>query len=186
MNGKEVVELARRTYLEELARFVMAQAGNFPRGLAEAATARPENQALFRGGYRVDFVGQTEEGAMVPLDVVAKRRLEIPSPREGLAGSLKVRIEALSWDDVEISHDATGDLLGALGPWFETWFDPTDKRRPADPGRPADVIHWVGIGDNMLLVDFGSAPPSAFWALVEVLRAAGATSITIRQSPAAA
>ncbi len=185
MNGQEVVELARRTYLEELARFVMAQAGNFPRGLAEAATLRPENQTLFRGHYRVDFVGQTSDGAMVPLDVIAKRQMQMASPREGLAGGMKVRIEALAWDDVEISHDATGDVLAALGPWFETWYDPSDRRRPADPGRPADVIHWVGIGDNMLLVDFGSAPPGAFWALVEVLREAGATSLTIRQSPAA-
>ena len=185
MNGKEVVELARRTYLEELAQFILAQAGNYRRGLPEAATLRPENQALFRGHYRVDFVGQTDDGVMVPLDLVASRRLQMASPREGLAGGMNVRIEALAWDDVEISHDAQGDLLGALGPWFETWYDPNEKRRPREPGRPADVIHWVGIGENMLLVDFGSASPGAFWVLVDVLREAGATSITIRQSPAA-
>ena len=180
MNGKEVVELARRTYLEELAQFILAQARNYRRGLPEAATLRPENQALFRGHYRVDFVGQTDDGATVPLDLVASRRLQMASPREGLAGGMNVRIEALAWDDVEISHDAQGDLLGALGPWFETWYDPNETRKP---GGPANVIHWVGIGENMLLVDFGSASPGAFWALVDVLREAGATSLTIRESP---
>ena len=143
----------------------------------------PRTRTLFRGQYRVDFVGHAEDGGGVPLDLVASRRMQLDSPREGLAGGMNVRIEALAWDDVEISHNAPGDLLGALGPWFETWYDPNETRKP---GGPANVIHWVGIGDNMLLVDFGSASPGAFWALVDVLREAGATSITIRESPRAA
>ena len=180
MNGKEVVELAHRTYLEELGKFVLAQAERFGQGQPEVPTLRAQNQTLFRGQYRVDFVGHAEDGTGVPLDLIPSRRMQLDSPREGLAGGMTVRIEALAWDDVEISHNAPGDLLGALGPWFETWYDPNETRKP---GGPANVIHWVGIGENMLLVDFGSASPGAFWALVDVLREAGATSLTIRESP---
>ena len=180
MNGKEVVELAHRTYLEELGKFVLAQAERFGQGQPEVPTLRAQNQTLFRGQYRVDFVGHAEDGTGVPLDLIPSRRMQLDSPREGLAGGMNVRIEALAWDDVEISHNAPGDLPGALGPWFETWYDPNETRKP---GGPANVIHWVGIGENMLLVDFGSASPGAFWALVDVLREAGATSLTIRESP---
>ena len=185
MNGKEVVELAHRTYLEELAQFIVAQAQHFGRGRPEAPTLRPDNQALFQGHYRVDFVGHAADGATAPLDLIPSRRIQLDSPREGLAGGVNVRIEGLAWDDVEISHNAPGDLRGAISPWFEAWYDPNGRRKPIQPGAPLDAIHWVGVGENMLLVDFGSASPSAFWALVDVLREAGATSITVRQSPAA-
>lgn len=184
MNGKQVVELAYRTYLEELAQFIVAQAQHFGRGRPEAPTLRPDNLSLFQGHYRVDFIGHAADGATVPLDLNANRRMQLDSPREGRVGGATVRIEALAWDDVEISHDATGDLQRALGPWFEGWYDPNGRRKPIQPGAPLDAIHWVGVGENMLLVDFGSASPNAFWALVDVLREAGATSITVRQSPA--
>lgn len=183
MNGKEVVELAHRTYLEELGKFVLEQAEHFGRGQPEAPTQRPQNAALFGGGYRVDFIARPADRPWVPLDLVPNRRMQLASPREGLANGVTVRIEALAWDDVEISHNAPGDLQAALGPWFEAWYDPNETRKP---GGPLNVIHWLGIGDNMLLVDFGSASPRAFWELVDVLRAAGATSVTIRGSGAAA
>jgi len=187
MNGNEVVELARRTYLEELAQFVVRQAGRFSRGLPEAATMRSQNLALFGGHYRVDFIGQAQgaEDKALPLDLVPDRRVRLDTPLDGVSGAMKVRVEQLVWDDVEISHDAPGDLSAALGPWFAHWYDPDEKRKPAQAGGPVDVIHSLGVYPGKLLVDFGSASPSAFWALVALLRDAGAGAITIRETRAA-
>ena len=185
MNGNEVVELARRTYLEELAQFVVKQAERFRRGLPEAATMRAQNSALFGGHYRVDFIGQGEGDKALPLDLVPDRRMRLDTPLDGAAGAMKVRLEQLVWDDVEISHDAPGDLSGSLGTWFAHWYDPDEKRKPAQAGGPVDVIHSLGVYPGKLLVDFGSASPSAFWALVALLRDAGATGITIRETRAA-
>ena len=192
MNGNEAVELARRTYLEELAQFVVKQARRFSRGLPEAATMRSQNLALFGGHYRVDFIGQPsaqgeggESDKALPLDLVPDRRMRLDKPLEGASGAMKVRVEQLVWDDVEISHDAPGDLSAPLGTWFAHWYDPDEKRKPAQAGDPVDVIHSLGVYPGKLLVDFGSASPSAFWALVALLRDAGATGITIRETRAA-
>lgn len=192
MNGNEAVELARRTYLEELAQFVVRQSRRFSRGLPEAATMRTENPALFGGHYRVDFIGQATGQVgkgpgdkALPLDLVPDRRMRLDKPLDGASGAMKVRVEQLVWDDVEISHDAPGDLSGPLGPWFAHWYDPDEKRKPAQAGDPVDVIHSLGVYPGKLLVDFGSASPSAFWALVALLRDAGASAITIRETRAA-
>lgn len=185
MNGNEVVELARRTYLEELAQFVVRQAGRFSRGLPEAATMRSQNLALFGGHYRVDFIGQGEGDKALPLDLVPDRRVRLDKPLDGVSGAMNVRVEQLVWGDVEISHDAPGDLSAPLGPWFAHWYDPDEKRKPAKAGDPVDVIHSLGVYPGKLLVDFGSASPSAFWALVALLRDAGAGAITIRETRAA-
>lgn len=182
MNGNEIVELARRTYLEELAQFVVKQAGRFKRGLPEAAIERSENPALFGGHYRVDFIGQGEGEKVLPLDLVPDRRLRLETPLDGAAGAMTVRVEQLVWDDVAISHDAPGDLSGPLGPWFSHWYDPDETRKAAAVGEPVDVIHSLGVYPGKLLVDFGSASPSAFWALVAVLRDAGATAITVGET----
>ena len=182
MNGNEAVELARRTYMEELAQFVVKQAGRFRRGLPEAAIMRPENAALFGGHYRVDFIGQGEGDKVLPIDLVPDGRMRLPAPLDGTAGAMTVRVEQLVWDDVEVSHDAPGDLRGVLGPWFAHWYDPDEKRKLAQADSAADVIHSLGVYPGKLLVDFGSASTGAFWALVALLRDAGASAITIRET----
>lgn len=185
MNGNDIIELARRTYLEELAQFVVKQASRFPNGLPEAATNRTENPALFGGHYRVDFIGQQGDKGLA-IDLVPDRRVRMEAPMEGVAGGMRVRMEQIVWDDVEISHDAPGDLTPALGTWFGHWYDPDEQRKPAAEGHSVDVIHSLGVYPGKLVVDFGSAAPSAFWALVNLLRDAGAGAITIRETRAAA
>lgn len=183
MNGNEIIELARRTYLEELAQFVVKQASRFPNGLPEAATNRTENPALFGGHYRVDFIGQQGDKGLA-VDLIPDRRLRIEGAVEGTAGKMHVRMEQIVWDDVEISHDAPGDITPALEAWFNHWYDPDEQRKPEAEGHSVDVIHSLGVYPGQLLVDFGSASPSAFWALVALLRDAGATGITIRETRA--
>jgi hypothetical protein len=181
MNGNEIIELARRTYLEEFAQFVVKAAGQVSDGMAEQQTLRGEDATLFRGLYRVDFMGK-DKGATLATELVPDRRVRLDTPVMGSAGAMQVRMEQIVWDDVGIQHDAPGDLTKALTPWFEHWFDPEDKRQPAGGSKFVDVIHALSVEPGVLHVDFGSASPDAFWALVMVLRDAGATRMTIRET----
>ncbi len=181
MNGNDIIDLARRTYLEEFARFVLVQAGRFARGAAEVQTDNTGPAGLFGGRYRVDFIGQRGEDA-VPVNLLPDNRVRLDAPLEGAAGAMRVRMEQIVWDDVEIAHDAPGDLLAPLKPWFDHWYDPDDRRKAPDPGTGVDVIHALIVRPGKLVVDFGSASPSAFWALVGLLRDQGASAITIRET----
>lgn len=183
MNGNEIIELARRTYLEELSRFVLKQAERFQRGAAEVQTLTSGETALLGGHFRVDFIAQRAGDAQpVPINLIPDNRLRLDTPLDGAAGAMRVRVEQIVWDDVEISHDITGDLTPLLKDWFEHWYDPDDRRKPTTPGGAVDVIHSVTLAPGKLVVDFGSASPSAFWALVALLRDAGASAITIRET----
>lgn len=182
MNGNEVIELARRTYLEEFAHFVRKQAGLYPQGAAEVQTVHAKNPALFGGHYRADYIGQRGE-EQTPVDLVPDNRVRLDAPLDGMSGATQIRMEQIVWDDVLIGHDLPADLLTErLKSWFEHWYDPEDRRKPADSGGTTDVIHSLGVYPGRLAVDFGSASPSAFWALVALLRDAGATRLVIGES----
>lgn len=183
MNGNEVIELARRTYLEEFSRFVAKQASRFQRGAAEVQTVNTGDTQLFGGHYRVDFIAQrANDPKPVPIDLIPDNRLRLDGPLDGASGVMRVRMEQIVWDDVEIAHDIAGDLTARLKPWFDHWYDPEDRRKGAESGGAVDVIHSLTILPGRLIVDFGSASPSAFWALVALLRDGGASAITIRET----
>lgn len=181
MNGNEVIDLARRTYLEEFARFVAKQSGRFRQGAAEVQTVNSGPTDWFGGHYRVDFIGQQGERP-VPVDLIPNDRVRLETPLDGAAGAMRVRMEQIVWDDVEIAHDAPVDLTSRLRLWFEHWYDPEDRRKAADSGGAVDVIHKLAIFPGRLRIDFGSASANAFWALVALLRDAGATQLTISET----
>lgn len=181
MNGNEIIDLARRTYMEELAEFVLKQARRFEGGVAEAPMQRDDLPGLFGGHYRADFIGQAN-GRPHPVDMTPDRRVRMDNAIDGMAGAARVRMEQIVWDDVDITHDAAGDLTAALTAWFERWYDPDDRRAAAAQGGIVEVIHSLGVKPGRLLVDFGSAGPNALWELVALLRDAGARTITIRET----
>lgn len=181
MDGNEVIALARRTYVEEFAEFVRAQGARFQKGEAEVATARPQPTPFFGGHYRVDFIGQGPKG-LVPMDLVPDTRVRLETPSHGNAGPTQVTMEQIVWDDVAILHDIQGDIGAVLSQWFNHWYDVDDRRGPTHPGGMPDVIHWLRVTPGSLVVDFGSASTNAFWALIALLRDAGAKAIIIRET----
>ncbi len=181
MDGNELVRLARQLYVDQLVGFLRNQFAKYPGGSAEIATIRPTNPNLHGAHYRVDFLTglNSEAGGSVVVELVPDKQLQF-EPITGMAGSTRVRIEKLNWDDVEITHDLTRDVDVLIQPWFGHWYDPDDQRISA-PGRPPpDVIHSLGIYPGALVIDFGTASTDAFWSLVTVLRDAGAKQLTIR------
>lgn len=190
MNGNEIIELAWRTYVEEFAQFVGKASKAVSEGQAEVVTEQGAAPGLYRGLYRVDFYGKGSAGRdllgqtkIKPMatELTPDRRVRLDAPIEGAAGAMKVRMTQIVWDDVGIRHDAPGDLGAALGPWFEQWFDPDDKRKP-DANGIVGVIHALTMEPGVMHVDFGTATPDAFWALMALLRDAGATKVVIGET----
>lgn len=180
MNGNEIIELAYRTYVEEFAQFIVKASRQVSEGHAEAAVEQPGEAGPFRGLYRVDFLGK-DQGQTMTTELTPDRRVRLEAPVEGAAGAMKVRMEQIVWDDVGIVHDAPGDMAETIAPWFEHWFDP-DDRRPPGPGGMVGVIHALMLEPGLLHIDFGTATPDAFWALMTLLRDAGARDVIIRET----
>lgn len=181
ITGTQVVADARQLYVQQLVAFLRNRFAKDPAGAAEAPTERTNNPNLYGNHYRIDFVTSVKGklDASVVVELVPDRQLSI-DPIEGTAGPTRIRLEHVSWDDVEILHDAPGDMAARLNPWFAHWYDPDDKRVPAPGEPPPGVIHSLGIYPDALVIDFGSAPVDAFWSLVTLLRDAGASKLTVR------
>jgi hypothetical protein len=181
MDGNDIINLARKTYLDEFARFIGKQTARFKRGAAEVATTRTGETHLLGAHYRVDFVGQ-EEDQPRPIELVPDSRVRLDTVLDGMSGAMRVQMEQIVWDDVAIAHDLTGDVVSILQPWFDHWYDPNDKRSLASSGGITDVVHSLGVYPGQLVVDFGTASTSAFWSLIALLRDAGAQSVVISET----
>lgn len=183
MDGNELISLARQLYVDQLVGFLRSQFAKFPEGAAEVPTERLSNSQLYGAHYRIDFVTtiKGKADASVVVELVPDQQLEF-DPIEGTAGATEVRMEKLSWDDVEIVHDIPGDMAPRLKDWFEQWYDPDERRIVKGATRPPDVIHSLGIYPGALVIDFGTASTDAFWSLIAILRDAGAKRLLIRDT----
>ena len=91
---------------------------------------------------------------------------------------VSIVIEQFVWDSVQLHHDA--DTLGGpeLDRWFDYWFD-TDDTRLNPTSDIAGIVHSLFIKAGELDVDFGTAATEAFWDILDLLAAAGATNIRV-------
>lgn len=181
MDAIEVIEHARRIYVDQLARFMEEAAKQLPDGWGEMQTSRGEASALFRGLYRVDYLGR-EGGELSVAELAPDKYLQLNQAIEGSFGSLLVRIEQVEWDDVAISHDSAEDLTAVLTPWFEQWSDLGDTRQLTEETKLLGVIHVLQLQRGYVEVDFGSAPLDALWELLMLLGDAGASKVTISRT----
>jgi hypothetical protein len=182
MDLAATVERAHADYQAAYGRFVAEQRSSGTRGTAELKILLEDGKGLYRKLWCLDFISNDDEPRMVEMsgDSVA------PSPRAtGSTGGVRVEIEGLTWNDVEIEWQAPEVGETAFAEWFEKWFDPEDVRQDlaAAFGR---VIHSLLVSPRKLSVDLGSAPPEAFWELVSVLGSVGVTAVTVRPSTATA
>lgn len=178
-NAQLFLSRLRDHYVDQLLVFVADQRRNSLRGEAEVKIELEPGSPLFRSLACADFV-RNDNGPEI-LEFEPERFLRF-EPVAATLGDAQLNIDHLRWDDVIIQHDASFDAETVLGPWFEKWFDPDDRRyrAGADLG---NVIHSLGIEPGKLVVDFGSAGPDAFWELLELLAKAGASELRVTGSP---
>jgi hypothetical protein len=171
----------RDHYVEQFKAFADQQQQDCNAGAAEVKIQLSEQSELFRRMYCVDFL-RNENGQRTPVELLPDRFLKFDT-LSGSFGAARLVIEHLRWDDVTIYHDLALLPSEAIADWFERWFDPDDRR--LDQSAPmSDVIHSLLIQPGVVDIDLGTAPPEAFWEILDVLEQAGAASIRVSSSRA--
>ena len=155
---EELIKRIRDHYVEQFKAFVAWQRQELGEGAGEVKFQLNGGEGLFRNLYCVDFVANIDGQASV-REMQPDRVLNF-APFTGGIGEADLEVRELRWDDVIIDHDIQTAPNG-LESWFDTWFDPEDKRY--DP--KADLsgcIHSLSVSPGRVMADFGTAPPEAF------------------------
>lgn len=183
-----LVALARDHYVEQFDAFVAVQRKAHPDGEPEVKLRLSEGSGLLHDLFCVDFLVRGEAGPPQAIELHPERQLAF-DPFDGGIGGLRVRFEALRWDDAVIRFvGVSGPDPAGLDAWFVAWFDPHELRADAANDEDAalsGVIHSVSVTEGALHVDFGTAAPEAFWSLLQLLLESGATAATVGEAEAA-
>lgn len=171
----------RDHYVEQFRAFAEEQKQSCEAGASELKIQLSEQSELFQHLYCVDFL-RNENGQTRAVELLPDRFLKFDTI-SGSFGTAKLVIEHLRWDDVLIYHDLTILPSNEIADWFERWFDPEDRRLD-QKAQLSSVIHSLLIQPGVLTMDFGTAPPEAFWDILDVLERARATSIRVSSSRA--
>jgi hypothetical protein len=177
-----LVARVRDHYVDQFRAFADKQKRSCEVGASEVKLQLSDNAEVFRHLYCADFVANDGTPSVVELQPGLFLKFD---PISGTFGAAAVSIEYLQWDSVGIHHDVASLEESEIGSWFERWFDPDDKRAD-QPAEFSNVIHSMLIGPGCVSIDFGTAPPDAFWELLDLLEQAGATNIRISDSRAEA
>ena len=171
---EDLIQRIRDHYVEQFRGFVQAQCREFDTGVGEVKI-RLNGEGLSNRLYCIDFLANID-GETVLRELQPDLILTF-DPLTGSIGQADLEVLGLKWDDVILEHDLKADVEG-LADWFDVWFDPEDKRH--DPAAELSLcIHSLSVEPGRLCVDFGTAPPDAFWELMKVLLDAGVTQIRI-------
>jgi hypothetical protein len=171
----------RDHYVEQFTAFADEQKQGCETGASEVKLQLSEQSELYQRLYCVDFL-RNENGQARPVELLPDRFLRFDTI-SGSFGAARLVIEHLRWDDVTIYHDLTLLPSEAMADWFEHWFDP-DDRRLDQSAQLSGIVHSLLIKPGVIHVDFGTAPPEAFWGILDALERAGATSIRVSSSRA--
>lgn len=176
-----VIAGVRDHYVEQFKAFADRQRQDCEAGASEVKLQLSEQSRLFQRLYCVDFL-RSDNGKATPVELLPDRFLKFDT-LSGSFGATRLVIERLRWDDVMIRHDLNSLPSKELADWFEHWFDPEDRR--LDQSAPlSGVIHSLLIQPGVVSIDLGTAPPEAFWDVLDVLERARATSIRVSSSRA--
>ena len=140
----------------------------------------PEDYRVFR----VDFIWRENGQARVGVFQAGEHAIGGACQTEYPDGQV-VRVVNLRWDDCEFRCAPAANVDGPLREWLKRWSD-REGNKQADEDGLSSVVHSTtppqSSPDGKLFgfaVDFGSAPPEAFTALVATLFAAGVREIRV-------
>jgi hypothetical protein len=182
----EVITSAREGYVGAYRQALRQQRGRLqglqPEALVTPAGAEhvPEEFRSFRADLLWQQDGKPMVGALDVGDAGVGGMCETVYPDGQRIGVLFLR-----WDDCEIHCAPAVDVSAALAEWLGTWTD-----RAEASGKDADglrsVVHSATPPQRApdgsaiaFAVDFGSAPPEAFTALLASLFGCGVTSVQV-------
>jgi len=180
MDAATLVARVRDHYVEQFKAFADKQKRNCNQGASEVKLQLGETSELFQRLYCVDFIKNDAQSEIIELQ---PENILTFNTISGSFGAAALSIEHLRWDDVVIYHNLMALPPDAVEHWFRRWFDPDDERYDRHL-QLSCAIHSLVIQPGMLSVDFGTAPPEAFWNMLGLLERAGALTIRISSSKA--
>ncbi|CAA9234564.1 MAG: hypothetical protein AVDCRST_MAG93-1037 [uncultured Chloroflexia bacterium] len=177
MEPEAFISQIRDHYLEQFKLFVEQQRLTCAQGAAEVKLSLGDESEFYEQLYCADFIRNDGEPQIVELQPDRTLNFDVI---EGSYGDAALEIAGLRWDDVVIHYDAP-EPVAALAAWFDRWFDPADERH-VEGQALGNVIHSLLVQPNMLSMDLGSAQTEALWEVLDLLEAAGSTSLRIDTS----
>ncbi len=140
----------------------------------------PEEFRSFRADLLWQQDGRPMVGALDAGDAGVAGMCDTSYPDGQTVGVLFLR-----WDDCEFHCTPAVDVSAALIAWLREWMDHSETRA-ADPDGLHAVVHSATPPQRSpdrstvaFAIDFGSAPPEAFTALVAALFGCGVRSIQV-------
>jgi hypothetical protein len=174
-----LIEKIREHYLWQFNVFVAEQRRRHGSGSAEVKFELSPQSSVFRRLYCVDFA--TKKGDVAIIRELQPDLILTFEPFQIDVRGVSIELEQLVWDDVEIHHDASNVLRGDVERWFNYWFDPEESRY--DPGTDVSrIIHSLIVTGGQISIDLGTATTDAFWDMLDLVAAAGATTIRVTSS----
>jgi hypothetical protein len=180
MDPTTLVAEVRDHYVDQFVAFAARQRQSCTKGGSEVKLQLSETStsSVFQRLYCVDFIKNDEKSEVI--EFIPENILTF-EPLSGSFGGSKLTLEALRWDDVVFHYDAAELPETKISDWFALWFDLDDERH--DPEATiSSVIHSLTIKPAEIFVDFGTSPPDAFWDILELVEAAGASNIWVGSS----
>jgi hypothetical protein len=179
-----LAEQVRTHYLKALlGSLAEFKAGHSP-SAPEAMFELPRECALPYRLYRADMAANVDGEAKLQ-DVNTSSHLSFEPFDLDLGGGLSATVQPFAWNDVGITANIRlpDDPVES---WAMRWLDLEDEHTDDENGLQA-VIHSisrddVGTDGTRLAVDFGSAPVEALEELLDILRASGASRVTVHSA----
>ena len=178
----ETIARIRNLYVIEYMEAVVMARHASPRLASEVLIElnSPSRTGVFRL-FRIDMIsGPTEDPKLSEFYSDTYLHFE---PIEINFGQLAVQIRPFHWYSANLRCHSIHSPQSSLESWGEKWLDINDQRKRNGDGS-FGVIH--SIGESVLdgrvwstVIDFGTAPPDAFWDCLGALEATGAKTITV-------
>lgn len=173
--AEALIARVRDHFIAQFKSFVVDRQRNCTHGASELKLLLDEPNPFFQRLYCLDFISNDGEYQRFVLEPEGVETFDVISVPFGAAA---LSISPLRWDAAVVQHDLALMPLDEIAIWHRRWFDPDDER--LDPNAAlSGVIHALTIESGALLIDFGTAPPDAFWELLRLLESAGAKNIRV-------
>lgn len=171
---QELIQRIRQTYVDYFISTVRQFAED-----SEGANATEVKFAnvdfYYRNMITIDFLAN-DDGPQ-PHFVNSDTYIRFSPDIQTRFGTMDTAISPFKWDEVELKFDTTALDPDLFDRWFESWFDPENKRDTDAP--PGNIIHSALLEGGKLTIDFGTAEVDAFWHLMNVLMTSGVLTLAI-------
>jgi hypothetical protein len=165
--------------------FLRVYQAAYDQQVASGAMITPEVVIKLSDGqlYAVDMLRRENEAINV---VELSKEMAVPSPAfSGTYRAMAINFAPAGWDALTLTPQACVAQPNGIEEWTVRWMDVEAQHRLPEAAPFGGVIHMIRAVGPAYDIDFGSAPPEAFLAFMDILAEAGCTGVGIVPTPLA-